>query len=52
VATIAVPAAFFMTMIRYVAAAFSSIMGGSYGAPPEEESMAAAAQASETGAEG
>jgi TRAP-type C4-dicarboxylate transport system permease small subunit len=52
VATIAVPAAFFMTMIRYVAAAFSSIMGGSYGAPPEEESMAAATQASETGAEG
>jgi TRAP-type C4-dicarboxylate transport system permease small subunit len=52
VATIAVPAAFAMTMLRYVGAAFSSIMGGSYGAAPEEESMAAAAQASETGAEG
>ena len=52
VATIAVPAAFAMTTLRYVAAAFSSIMGGSYGAAPEEESMAAAAQASETGAEG
>jgi TRAP-type C4-dicarboxylate transport system permease small subunit len=52
VATIAVPAAFGMTMLRYIAAAFSSIMGGSYGAAPEEESMAAAAQASETGAEG
>jgi TRAP-type C4-dicarboxylate transport system permease small subunit len=52
VATIAVPAAFAMTMLRYIAAAFSSILGGSYGAAPEEESMAAAAQASETGAEG
>jgi TRAP-type C4-dicarboxylate transport system permease small subunit len=52
VATIAVPAAFAMTMIRYIAAAFSSIMGGSYGAAPEEEAMSAAAQASETGAEG
>ena len=51
VATIAVPAAFAMTMIRYIAAAFSSIMGGSYGAAPEEEAMAAAAQASKTGAQ-
>ena len=52
VATIAVPAAFAMTTIRYVAAAFSSIMGGSYGAAPEEEAIAAAAQASQQGAEG
>jgi TRAP-type C4-dicarboxylate transport system permease small subunit len=52
VATIAVPAAFAMTTIRYVAAAFSSIMGGSYGAAPEDEALAAAAQASKTGAEG
>ncbi len=52
VATIAVPAAFAMTMIRYIAAAFSSIMGGSYGAAPEEEAVAAAAQASKKGAEG
>jgi TRAP-type C4-dicarboxylate transport system permease small subunit len=53
VATIAVPAAFAMTSIRYVAAAFSSIMGGSYGAAPEDESIAAAtAQAAEEGAEG
>jgi TRAP-type C4-dicarboxylate transport system permease small subunit len=52
VATIAVPAAFAMTTIRYVAAAFSSIMGGSYGAAPEEEAIAAAAQASKQGAEG
>ena len=53
VATIAVPAAFAMTSIRYVAAAFSSIMGGSYGAAPEDESIAAAAaQASQEGAEG
>ncbi|MBW1755574.1 MAG: TRAP transporter small permease [Deltaproteobacteria bacterium] len=52
VATIAVPAAFAMTTIRYVAAAFSSIMGGSYGAAPEEAAIAAAAQASKQGAEG
>lgn len=52
VATIAVPAAFAMTMIRYIAAAISSILGGSYGAAPEEEAMAAAAQASKKGAEG
>jgi TRAP-type C4-dicarboxylate transport system permease small subunit len=52
VATIAVPAAFAMTMLRYVAAAFSSILGGSYGAAPEEEAVAAAAQASKKGAEG
>ena len=52
VATIAVPAAFAMTMFRYIAAAFSSLMGGSYGAAPEEEVVAAAAQASKKGAEG
>jgi TRAP-type C4-dicarboxylate transport system permease small subunit len=52
VATIAVPAAFAMTAIRYVAAAFSSIMGGSYGAAPEAEALAAAARASKQGAEG
>ncbi|RLB40931.1 MAG: hypothetical protein DRH30_07815 [Deltaproteobacteria bacterium] len=53
VATIAVPAAFAMTSIRYIAAAFSSIMGGSYGAAPEDESIAAAAaQAAEEGAKG
>jgi TRAP-type C4-dicarboxylate transport system permease small subunit len=52
VATIAVPAAFAMTMIRYIAAAFSSILGGSYGAAPEEEAMMAATQATKKGAEG
>jgi TRAP-type C4-dicarboxylate transport system permease small subunit len=53
VATIAVPAAFAMTMIRYIGAAFSSIMGGSYGAAPEDAAIAAAAaQASKEGAEG
>ncbi len=52
VATIAVPAAFAMTMIRYIGAAFSSILGGSYGAAPEEEAVTAAAQASKKGAEG
>jgi hypothetical protein len=34
-----------MTTIRYVAAAFSSIMGGSYGAAPEDEALALAQQA-------
>jgi len=52
VATIAVPAAFAMTMLRYIAAAFSSMLGGSYGAPPQEEAMVAATQASHEGAEG
>jgi len=52
VATIAVPAAFAMTMLRYIGAAFSSILGGSYGAAPEEEAVAAASQASKEGAEG
>ena len=52
VATIAVPAAFAMTMVRYIGAAFSSILGGSYGAAPEEEAMVAATQASKKGAEG
>ncbi len=54
VATIAVPAAFLMTTIRYVAAAFSSIMGGSYGAAPEDAAIAAAAAAktAKQGAEG
>ncbi len=42
IATIAVPAAFLMTSIRYVAAAISSVMGGSYGAAPEEEVLAVA----------
>ena len=52
VATIAVPAAFAMTMIRYIAAAVSAVLGGSYGAAPEEEAMVAATQASKKGAEG
>ena len=53
VATIAVPAAFAMTSIRYVGAAVSSILGGSYGAAPEDAAIAAAAaQAAEKGAEG
>ena len=52
VATIAVPAAFAMTMIRYIAATISSMLGGSYGAAPEEEAMVAASKASKKGAEG
>jgi TRAP-type C4-dicarboxylate transport system permease small subunit len=53
VATIAVPAAFAMTSIRYIGAAVSSILGGSYGATPEDAAIAAAAaQASKEGAEG
>jgi TRAP-type C4-dicarboxylate transport system permease small subunit len=52
VATIAVPAAFAMTTIRYVGAAISAVLGGSYGAAPEEEALVAAAQASKKGAEG
>jgi TRAP-type C4-dicarboxylate transport system permease small subunit len=52
VATIAVPAAFAMTALRFVGAAVSSILGGSYGASPEEEAVVAATQASKKGAEG
>lgn len=52
VATIAVPAAFAMTMVRYIAATISAMLGGSYGAAPEEEAMVAATQASKKGAEG
>ena len=53
VATIAVPAAFAMTMLRYIGAAVSSVLGGSYGATPEDEAIAAAAAvASKEGAEG
>jgi len=52
VATIAVPAAFAMTTLRYIAAAFSSMMGGSYGAAPAEEAVVAATQMSKKGAEG
>ena len=51
VATIAVPFAFAMTTIRYVAAAVSAVLGGSYGAPPEDEALIAATQAKK-GAEG
>lgn len=52
VATIAVPFAFALTTVRYVAAAVSAILGGSYGAPPEEEVVIAAKQAKQPGAEG
>ena len=53
VATIAVPAAFAMTAVRYIGAAVSSILGGSYGATPEDAAItAAAAQAEKEGAEG
>ncbi|MDH4282406.1 MAG: TRAP transporter small permease [Myxococcales bacterium] len=50
VATIAVPAAFAMTMIRYIGAGISAILGGSYGAAPEEEAIVAAT--AKKGAEG
>lgn len=51
VATIAVPFAFAMTTIRYIGAAISGILGGSYGAAPEDEALIAATQAKK-GAEG
>lgn len=52
VATIAVPAAFAMTMLRYIAAAVSIVLGGSYAVAPVDEAMVAATQAKEQGAEG
>ncbi|MDH3200571.1 MAG: TRAP transporter small permease [Myxococcales bacterium] len=48
IATIAVPAAFAMTMLRYIAAAVSAVLGGSYGAAPEEEALVAATQTKAT----
>ncbi len=44
VATIAVPAAFAMTTLRYIGAAVSTVLGGSYGAAPEEQAVVAATQ--------
>ncbi|MEM8608387.1 MAG: TRAP transporter small permease [Myxococcota bacterium] len=52
VATIAVPAAFAMTALRYLGAAISSVTGGSYGAPPIDEAVVAAEKAHGQGAEG
>jgi TRAP-type C4-dicarboxylate transport system permease small subunit len=52
VATIAVPAAFAMTTLRYIGAAVSTVFGGSYGQAPVDEAMVAATQAKEQGAEG
>lgn len=45
IATIAVPIAFGMTMIRFIAAAISSALGGHYGAPPTEATLAEAEKA-------
>jgi len=52
VATIAVPAAFGMTTLRYIGASVSSILGGTYGTPPQDEAVAAAAQAKQAKQEG
>jgi len=41
-----------MTTIRYIGAAISTLMGGSYGAPPEDEVLIAATKATQKGAEG
>lgn len=51
VATIAVPLAFVVTSLRYIAAAVSTTLGGSYGAAPEDESVVAAVQTKPKGAE-
>ncbi len=45
VATIAVPIAFGLTMVRFVAAALSSAMGGTYGAPSAEDTLKEAEKA-------
>ncbi len=52
IATIAVPAAFLMTMLRYIGAAVSAMLGGTYGATPEEAAIVAATQTKKQGAEG
>lgn len=44
----AVPAAFFLTMLRYLGGSVSALFGGTYGTPPEDESITAAQQAAHT----
>lgn len=45
IATVAVPIAFGLTMLRFIAAALSAAMGGDYGAPPVDEAMKEAEKA-------
>ena len=54
IATAAVPAAFLLTMLRYLGAAVSSVTGGSYGLPTKDEMdemLEAAQQGAQTGGE-
>lgn len=44
IATVAVPVAFGLTTLRFVAVAIAAVLGGSYGRAPEDESLAAAKQ--------
>ncbi len=43
----AVPAAFALTMLRYLGGSVSALFGGTYGTAPEDESIAAAQQAAQ-----
>ncbi len=45
ISTLAVPVAFALTMLRFVAAGVSALMGGGYGRPPKDESVQAAEKA-------
>jgi TRAP-type C4-dicarboxylate transport system permease small subunit len=45
ISTLAVPVAFALTMLRFVAAGVSALMGGDYGKPPKDESVEAAERA-------
>lgn len=42
--TVAVPIAFGFTMVRFIGAGISALLGGTYGKPPKDQVLAAAAQ--------
>jgi len=45
ISTLAVPVAFALTMVRFIAAGVSALMGGHYGISPKDEHLAAAEEA-------
>ncbi len=51
ISTLAVPVAFALTMLRFIAAGISALMGGSYGQPAKDEVLKAAQEATVSEAE-
>jgi TRAP-type C4-dicarboxylate transport system permease small subunit len=52
ISTLAVPIAFALTMLRFVAAGVSALMGGSYGESPKDDTLLAAERAAKASADG